>query len=59
MFDTGSTGFMLICTMLVFLMTPGLAFFYGGLARRKNVTNTMLMTFIVIGVVGVLWVVDE
>ena len=57
MFDTGSTGFMLICTMLVFLMTPGLAFFYGGLARRKNVTNTMLMAFIVIGVVGVLWVV--
>lgn len=57
MFDTGSTGFMLICTMLVFLMTPGLAFFYGGLARRKNVTNTMLMTFIVIGVIGVLWVV--
>lgn len=57
MFDTGSTGFMLICTMLVFLMTPGLAFFYGGLARRKNVTSTMLMTFIVIGVVGVLWVV--
>ena len=57
MFDTGSTGFMLICTMLVFLMTPGLAFFYGGLARRKNVTNTMLMTFIVIGVVGVLWIV--
>lgn len=57
MFDTGSTGFMLICTMLVFLMTPGLAFFYGGLARRKNVTNTMLMTFLVIGIVGVLWVV--
>ena len=57
MFDTGSTGFMLVCTMLVFLMTPGLAFFYGGLALRKNVTNTMLMTFIVIGVVGVLWVV--
>ena len=57
MFDTGSTGFMLICTMLVFLMTPGLAFFYGGLARRKNVTNTMLMTFLVIGIVGVLWVI--
>ena len=57
MFDTGSTGFMLICTMLVFLMTPGLAFFYGGLARRKNVTNTMLMTFLVVGIVGVLWVV--
>ena len=35
--DTGSTGFMLVCTMLVLLMTPGLAFFYGGLSRRKNV----------------------
>lgn len=35
MFDTGSTSFMLICTMLVLLMTPGVAFFYGGLARRK------------------------
>lgn len=56
MFDTGSTAFMLICTMLIFLMTPGLAFFYGGLARRKNVANTMLMTFVVIGVVGVLWI---
>ncbi len=48
---------MLICTMLVFLMTPGLAFFYGGLSRRKNVINTMLMCFAVIGVVGVLWIV--
>ncbi len=48
---------MLICTMLVFLMTPGLAFFYGGLSRRKNVVNTMLMCFAVIGVVGVLWIV--
>ncbi len=57
MFDTGSTAFMLICTMLVFLMTPGLAFFYGGLSRRKNVVNTMLMCFAVIGVVGVLWIV--
>ena len=47
---------MLICTMLVFLMTPGLAFFYGGLARRKNVANTILMTFLVIGIVGVLWI---
>ena len=45
MFDTGSTGFMLVCAMLVLLMTPGLAFFYGGLSRRKNVVNTMLMSF--------------
>lgn len=48
---------MLVCTMLVFLMTPGLAFFYGGLSRRKNVVNTMIMTFAVLGVVGVAWVV--
>ena len=57
MLDSGSTAFMLICTMLVFLMTPGLAFFYGGLSRRKNVVNTMLMCFASIGIVGVLWIV--
>ncbi len=57
MYDTGSTAFMLVCTMLVLLMTPGLAFFYGGLSRRKNVVNTMMMAFTVLGVVGVLWVV--
>ena len=57
MFDTGSTAFMLICTMLVFLMTPGLAFFYGGLSRRKNVVNTMIMSFMVLGIVGVVWVI--
>ncbi|MDO4851231.1 MAG: ammonium transporter [Actinomycetota bacterium] len=57
MYDTGSTAFMLVCTMLVLLMTPGLAFFYGGLSRRKNVVNTMIMVMAVIGVVGVAWVV--
>ena len=57
MFDTGSTGFMLVCAMLVLLMTPGLAFFYGGLSRRKNVVNTMLMSFAVLGIVGVTWTV--
>ena len=57
MIDTGSTGFMLICTMLVLLMTPGLAFFYGGLSRRKNVVNTMMMTFAALGIVGITWVV--
>ncbi|MDR0514926.1 MAG: ammonium transporter [Coriobacteriaceae bacterium] len=56
MFDTGSTAFMLICTMLVLLMTPGLAFFYGGLSRRKNVVNTMFMSMAVLGIVGVVWV---
>ena len=45
--NTGDTGFMLICTALVFFMTPGLAFFYGGMVRRKNVVNTMMAcTFI-------------
>ena len=55
MFDTGSTGFMIVCAMLVLLMTPGLAFFYGGLSRRKNVVNTMIMVFAVIGIVGITW----
>ncbi len=57
MFDTGSTGFMLVCTMLVLLMTPGVAFFYGGLSRRKNVGNTMAMVMTVLGIVGVMWVI--
>ncbi|MDR1712576.1 MAG: ammonium transporter [Coriobacteriales bacterium] len=54
--DTGTNAFMLVCAMLVLLMTPGLAFFYGGLARRKNVVNTMFMSMVVLGVVGVVWV---
>ena len=48
---------MIVCTMLVALMTPGLSFFYGGLSRRKNVVNTMMMVMTVIGVVGVMWVI--
>lgn len=55
--DTGNTAFLLICTFLVFLMTPGLAFFYGGLSRRKNTVNTMFMSIAAIGIVGVLWAV--
>ena len=55
MFDTGSTGFMIVCAMLVLLMTPGLAFFYGGLSRRKNVVNAMIMVFAVIGIVAITW----
>ncbi|MBQ6585474.1 MAG: ammonium transporter [Coriobacteriales bacterium] len=57
MFDTGTTGFMIVCTMLVVLMTPGLAFFYGGLSRRKNVLNTMFMVLVVMGVVGLAWTI--
>ena len=57
MFDTGSTAFMLVCAMLVLLMTPGLAFFYGGLSRRKNVVNTMVMVFGVIGIAAITWTI--
>ena len=57
MYDTGSTAFMLVCAMLVLLMTPGLAFFYGGLSRRKNVVNTMIMVFSAIGIVAITWTI--
>ena len=55
--NTGNTAFILICSALVFLMTPGLAFFYGGLARRKNVVNTMMACTMVMGISVLLWVV--
>ena len=54
-FDTGNTGFMLLCTSLVMLMTPGLAFFYGGLVGRKNVLAIMMQSFVSMGVTTVLW----
>ena len=57
MFDTGSTAFMMVCVMLVLLMTPGVAFFYGGMARRKNVVNTMFMSVAAIGVIAITWIV--
>ncbi|MFA6583041.1 MAG: ammonium transporter [Elusimicrobiaceae bacterium] len=55
MFDTGNTGFMLIATSLVMLMTPGLAFFYGGLVGRKNVLAIMIQSFVSMGITTVLW----
>jgi Amt family ammonium transporter len=55
MFDTGNTGFMLMSTSLVMLMTPGLAFFYGGLVGRKNVLAIMIQSFVSMGVTTVLW----
>jgi ammonium transporter, Amt family len=54
--NTGDTAFMLICAALVLFMTPGLAFFYGGLVRSKNVVNTMMMSFAAMGIVAVQWV---
>lgn len=54
--SAGDTGFMLICAALVFFMTPGLAFFYGGLVRRKNVVNTMMACVAIMGLSVVMWV---
>ncbi len=55
MFDTGNTGFMLVATSLVMLMTPGLAFFYGGLVGRKNVLSIMMQSFVSMGWTTFLW----
>ena len=54
--DTGNTGFMMVCAALVFIMTPGLAFFYGGLVRRKNVVNTMMACVAIMGLSVFMWV---
>jgi Amt family ammonium transporter len=55
MFDTGNTGFMLLATSLVMLMTPGLAFFYGGLVGRKNVLAIMMQSYASMAVTTVVW----
>jgi Amt family ammonium transporter len=55
--DTGTTAWMLTSTALVLLMVPGLAMFYGGLVRTKNVLGTMMHSFVAMAVIGVLWVV--
>ena len=57
MIDSGDTAWLMVATALVMFMTPGLAFFYGGLVRNKNVLSTMMHSFIVIGLVSVLWVI--
>lgn len=54
--DKGDTAWMLVASAFVLLMTPGLAFFYGGMVNRKNVISTMLQSFVALGVVSVLWV---
>ena len=55
--DRGDTAWMLVSTAFVLLMTPGLAFFYGGMVNRKNVISTMMQSFVCMGVVSILWVV--
>lgn len=56
MIDSGNTCFMLVCSALVFFMTPGLSLFYGGFVRRKNVINTMMSSVFIIGVAILMWV---
>ncbi len=56
MLNSGDTGFMMIATAFVFFMTPGLAFFYGGLVRRKNVLNTMISSFFIMGLAAAMWI---
>ncbi|MDQ1771912.1 ammonium transporter [Labilibaculum euxinus] len=56
MLDTGSTTFMILCTSLVMLMTPGLAFFYGGLAGKRNILGVMMQTFVSLGITTIMWV---
>ena len=54
----GNTAWMLAATALVLLMTPGLAFFYGGMVRSKNVLAILMQNFVCMGIVSVLWVLD-
>src|ERR1700712_4839912 len=55
--DQGNTAFLLLASALVLLMTPGLAFFYGGLVKAKSVISMMMMSFGAIGLIGVLWAI--
>lgn len=55
--DTGDTAWMLVATALVLLMTPGLAFFYGGMVSKKNILSTMMQSFVCMGLITTLWAV--
>ncbi|MFM1551381.1 MAG: ammonium transporter, partial [Lentisphaeria bacterium] len=55
--DTGDTAFMIVASALVLLMTPGLAFFYGGLVRRKNILSVLMQCFMCMCLMTVLWVI--
>ncbi|MEQ8928221.1 MAG: ammonia channel protein, partial [Fulvivirga sp.] len=54
--DTGDMAWMIVSSAFVLLMTPGLAFFYGGMVNKKNVISTMLQSFVALGVISILWV---
>ena len=55
--DSGHTGYVLVCMALVNLMTPGLAFFYGGLVRSSNVLTIMMQNYVSMGLVTIIWLV--
>ena len=57
--NAGDTAFILLCAAFVFIMTPGLAFFYGGMVRRKNVGNTMMQCVFIMGVSVIMWVLVD
>ena len=54
--NSGDTAWILISTAMVMFMTPGLAFFYGGMVRSKNTLSTIMMSFMALGLIGILWV---
>src|SRR6266496_6695223 len=56
-YNSADIAWIIVATALVFLMTPGLAFFYGGMVHRKNVISTMIKSFVAAGVVSILWVI--
>ena len=56
MMSSGDTAFILVCSALVMFMTPGLALFYGGMVRSKNVLGTIMQSFVIIGIVSIIWV---
>src|ERR1700712_5627916 len=56
-YSAADIAWVIVAAALVFLMTPGLAFFYGGMVHRKNVLSTMMKSFVATGVVSILWVV--
>lgn len=55
--DSGDTAWLLVSTALVLIMTPGLAFFYGGMVSKKNVLSTMMQSFVCMGVITIIWVI--
>mmetsp|Transcript_17283 Transcript_17283/g.24475 ORF Transcript_17283/g.24475 Transcript_17283/m.24475 type:complete len:282 (-) Transcript_17283:716-1561(-) len=55
--NNGDTAFMCICCALVLLMTPGLAFFYGGMVRKNNLVSTLLQCFVIMGLIMMLWII--